>query len=74
MLDEWFRADTPSLSFDIEDLLEYFLTDRQMISQLQPEITYPKYFLVRNFDVPDPTKTQGLAPDPLGQVMPSKAC
>ncbi|WP_457789041.1 hypothetical protein [Pseudomonas sp. PL-6] len=74
LLDEWFRADTPSLSFDIEDLLEYFLTDRQMISQLPPEITYPKYFLVRNFDVPDPTKTQGLAPDPLGQVMPGKAC
>lgn len=74
LLDEWFRADAPGLSFDIEDLLEYFLTDRQMISQIPPEIRYPKYFLVRHFDVPDPTKTQGLAPDPLGQVMPGKAC
>ncbi len=67
LLQEWFAPNPPSLSFDIEDVLEYFVNDRHMISQMSPQPNEPKYFVVRRFDTPDITKTRGIAPDPLAQ-------
>lgn len=67
LLQEWFAPSPPTLSFDIEDVLEYFVNDRHMISQMSPQPNDPKYFVVRRFDTPDITKTRGIAPDPLAQ-------
>jgi hypothetical protein len=68
LLDEWHAPVAASVSFDIEDVLELFLNDRYMISQLSPIITTLKYFAVRDFDSPDWRKTAGTLPSPLEQV------
>lgn len=68
LLDEWHAPVAASVSFDIEDVLELFLNDRYMISQLSPIITTLKYFVVRDFDSPDWRKTAGTLPSPLEQV------
>lgn len=68
LLDEWYAPVAVTVSFDIEDVLELFLNDRYMISQLSPTITTLKYFVVRDFDSPDWRKTAGTLPSPLEQV------
>ncbi|MGY2293316.1 hypothetical protein ACW9H6_26645 [Pseudomonas sp. SDO528_S397] len=68
LLDEWFAPTPKPLSGDIEDLLELFLSDHLMISQMPTSPTAIKYFLVREFDQPDRTKTRGLAPDYVEQM------
>ncbi|MNZ41360.1 hypothetical protein D3C78_589080 [compost metagenome] len=73
LLDEWFVTDAPGPGFDIENLLEFFLNDRHMISQIPPAHTHHKYFIVRGFDNPDRSKTRGVAPDPLAQVTKNTA-
>ncbi|MGE8358758.1 hypothetical protein [Pseudomonas sp.] len=71
LLAEWNVVDTPGVTFDIEDLLEFFLNDQYMIKQLSPAPNVRKYFIVRGFDRPDLLKTRGVLPDPLGHVMTS---
>ncbi|MDI3353165.1 DUF2235 domain-containing protein [Pseudomonas sp. UYIF39] len=68
LLDEWFAPKPKNLSFDIEDLLELYLNDQFMMSQMPQTQTTIKYFLVREFDSPDLTKTKGMAPDYLEQI------
>ena len=70
LLAEWFTPNSPGVSFDIEDVLEYFLNDRYLVTQMSSRPNDYKYFVVRGFDVPDLLKTRGIAPDPLEQVMP----
>lgn len=69
LLDEWFRTEPTSLSFDIEDLLEFYVNDKFMISQISQSPSSIKYFLVREFDTPDLNKTKGMAPDYMEQMM-----
>jgi len=68
LLREWATPSPTGLSFDIEDVLEYFLNDRYLVSQMSPRPNDYKYFVVRGFDIPDLLKTRGIAPDPLEQV------
>jgi len=68
LLREWATPSPTGLSFDIEDVLEYFLNDRYLVSQMSPRPNDYKYFIVRGFDIPDLLKTRGIAPDPLEQV------
>lgn len=71
LLDEWFAAAPKGLSFDVEDLLEYYVNDQYMIQQIPQSagVPLPKYFLVREFDMPSLNKTKGMAPDYLEQLM-----
>ncbi|WP_440972591.1 hypothetical protein [Pseudomonas koreensis] len=69
LLDEWFTTESKSLNFDIEDLLEFYLNDKFMMSQMSQSPSTLKYFLVREFDTPDLNKTKGMAPDYLEQMM-----
>lgn len=71
LLDEWFAPAPKSLSFDVEDLLEYYVNDQYMIEQIPQSAgaPLPKYFLVREFDMPSLNKTKGMAPDYLEQTM-----
>lgn len=69
LLAEWNAVEAPSLSFDIEDLLEFYLNDRHMVGQMSPAPNDRKYFIVRGFDTPDLLKTRGIAPDPLKHIM-----
>jgi hypothetical protein len=71
LLDEWFAPVPKGLSFDVEDLLEFYVNDQYMIQQI-PKGTgapIPKYFRVREFDMPSLNKTKGMAPDYLEQMM-----
>jgi len=68
LLREWATPSPTGLSFDIEDVLEYFLNDRYLVSQMSPRPNDYKYFVVRGFDIPDLLKTRGIAPNPLEQV------
>ncbi|MDH2081101.1 phospholipase effector Tle1 domain-containing protein [Pseudomonas atacamensis] len=71
LLDEWFAAVPKGLSFDVEDLLEFYVNDQYMIQQIPrgTGIPIPKYFRVREFDMPSLNKTKGMAPDYLEQMM-----
>lgn len=69
LLDEWFVKESKSLSFDIEDLLEFYVNDKFMVSQISQSPSSTKYFLVREFDIPDLNKTKGMAPDFMEQMM-----
>ncbi|WP_085603866.1 MULTISPECIES: DUF2235 domain-containing protein [unclassified Pseudomonas] len=69
LLDEWFAPQPKGLSFDIEDLLELYLSDRFMINNMTQSPSTIKYFLVREFDIPDLTKTKGMSPDYMEQTM-----
>ncbi|EZP33549.1 phospholipase effector Tle1 domain-containing protein [Pseudomonas sp. RIT288] len=71
LLDEWYSPEPKVLSFEVEDLLEFYLNDQFMIQQI-PHGTgapIPKYFRVREFDIPSLNKTKGMAPDYLEQIM-----
>ncbi|MCY1513845.1 hypothetical protein D9M68_483630 [compost metagenome] len=68
LLDEWFAATSSGPGFAIEDLLEFFLNDRYMVSRMEPSDRTPKYFAVRDFDTPNPLKTRGTLPNPLEHV------
>jgi hypothetical protein len=71
LLKDWFNPEVKSLNFDIEDLLEFYVNDRYMIQQMPPTQNppLPKYFRVRDFDIPSLNKTKGMAPDYLEQTM-----
>ncbi|MCP1488412.1 hypothetical protein J3D48_004725 [Pseudomonas fluorescens] len=69
LLDEWFTTESKSLNFDIEDLLEFYVNDKFMMSQMSQSPSSIKYFSVRAFDIPDLNKTKGMAPDYLEQMM-----
>ncbi|WP_322847093.1 DUF2235 domain-containing protein [Pseudomonas sp. B33.4] len=71
LLDEWFAPVAKGLSFDVEDLLEFYVNDQYMIQQIPrgTGIPIPKYFRVREFDMPSLNKTKGMAPDYLEQMM-----
>ncbi|UST61829.1 hypothetical protein NF673_14340 [Pseudomonas moraviensis] len=71
LLDEWFAAVPKGLNFDVEDLLEFYVNDQYMIQQIPrgTGIPIPKYFRVREFDMPSLNKTKGMAPDYLEQMM-----
>ncbi|MDT4840838.1 hypothetical protein FQZ97_746720 [compost metagenome] len=62
LLSEWFFAPSTGTAFVVEDLLEFYLNDRHMISRMPPEDSTRKYFRVRAFDRPDPMKTKGFLP------------
>ncbi|SDU32453.1 MULTISPECIES: phospholipase effector Tle1 domain-containing protein [Pseudomonas fluorescens group] len=71
LLDEWFAPVPKGLDFDVEDLLEFYVNDQYMIQQIPrgTGIPIPKYFRVREFDMPSLNKTKGMAPDYLEQMM-----
>lgn len=71
LLDEWFAPVPKGLSFDVEDLLEFYVNDQYMIQQIPrgTGVPIPKYFRVREFDMPSLNKTKGMAPDYLEQMM-----
>jgi hypothetical protein len=71
LLDEWYSPVPKSLSFDIEDLLEFYVNDQYMVQQFPQTLSnpIPKYFRVREFDMPSLNKTKGMAPDYLEQTM-----
>ncbi|WP_445178470.1 hypothetical protein [Pseudomonas sp. McL0111] len=70
LLDEWYSPVPKSLSFDLEDMLEFYVNDQYMIQQIpQSSATpIPKYFRVREFDMPSLNKTKGMSPDYLEQT------
>ncbi len=71
LLDKWFAPGPKGLRFDVEDLLEFSLNDQYMIQQILKGTgaPIPKYFRVREFDMPSLNKTKGMAPDYLEQMM-----
>ncbi|WJK07151.1 phospholipase effector Tle1 domain-containing protein [Pseudomonas fluorescens] len=71
LLDEWYSPVPKNLSFDVEDLLEFYVNDQYMVQQFPQTLStpIPKYFRVREFDIPSLNKTKGMAPDYLEQTM-----
>jgi hypothetical protein len=71
LLDEWYSPVAKPLSFDVEDLLEFYVNDQYMVQQFPQTLStpIPKYFRVREFDMPSLNKTKGMAPDYLEQTM-----
>lgn len=71
LLDEWYSPVPTNLSVEVEDLLEFYVNDQYMIQQFPPTLStpIPKYFRVREFDMPNLNKTKGMAPDYLEQAM-----
>ncbi|WP_177433366.1 DUF2235 domain-containing protein [Pseudomonas sp. Sample_14] len=70
LLDEWFVTSPKGLSPDVEDLLEYYINDQFMIQQIPigTGAPIPKYFRIREFDIPSLNKTKGMAPDYMDQM------